>query len=231
MLKALLVGLLLAQSPGLSPSRVQSRTLSAPDVGTIAYGLSVPEHAVGPTPLIVALHPGGERIGGRGMRFMGQVALPALRDLNAVLVAPDCPGRSWIEPLSERAILALVAQTRSEFAIDPKRILVTGFSMGGRGTWFMLAGHSDLFTAAIPVAGSMGDAPLERLGLIPTYIVHSRDDQVVPFAPVEQTAKTLREMGRPVRFEKLEGVGHFEMGRYIGAIRRAGQWVVEQWGR
>jgi predicted peptidase len=115
------------------------------------------------------------------------------------------------------------------YAIDRRRILVVGFSMGGRGTWFMASRHADLFTAAIPMAASTGDEPLERLATIPTYVIHGVDDEVVPYEPAEQNARALAKMGRPVRFETVYGVTHFQMGGYIEALRKAGRWVADQW--
>ena len=85
--------------------------------------------------------------------------------------------------------MALIAKVRQEYAVDPARMLVMGFSMGGRGTWYMASRHSDVFTGAIPVAASAGDEPVDRLARIPTYIIHSRDDQVVPFEPAEERAR------------------------------------------
>jgi predicted peptidase len=101
--------------------------------------------------------------------------------------------------------------------------------MGGRGTWFMAAHHPDLFTAAIPMAASVGDEPLDRLGLMPTYVIHSRNDQVIPFEPAQQNARRLKELGRPVQFEELRGPDHYSMGGYIEALRRAIRWVAERW--
>ena len=125
--------------------------------------------------------------------------------------------------------MALLENVLDNYAVDRHRILVTGFSLGGRGTWFMASRHPDLFTAAIPMAAAIGDEPLERLATIPTYIIHSRDDAVVPFAPAERIARQLEQMGRPVRFEALRGLGHFEMGGYIDALRQAGRWIVDRW--
>src|SRR5712691_456474 len=189
----LFVGLLLAQSTVTTPARIQNRTLPVPEVGTITYGISVPSdnNQSGLHPLVLALHPGGERIAYYGSRFMSQVVLPALGDLRAVIVAPDCPARSWSEPIADRAVMALLEKILHEYSIDRRRILVTGFSMGGRGTWFMASHHADLFTAAIPVASSIGDEAPDRLGIIPTYIIHSRGDQVVPFEPAERNARQL----------------------------------------
>jgi predicted peptidase len=152
--------------------------------------------------------------------------------MGAIMIAPDCPPPgSWSDPAGERAVLALVESIRKEYTIDPRRILVTGFSMGGRGTWFMAARHSDLFTAAIPIAGAPGGEPLDRLGRIPTYIIHSRADQVVPFEGDARAAHELEKLGRPVSFEPLDGIGHYEMGGYVDSLARAGRWVMDRWNR
>jgi predicted peptidase len=214
-----------------APALLQ-RTLVAPDAGRILYGIAIPPgySAREPRPLVVALHPGGPRTPYYGLSFLRGIVAPALGDLGAIMVAPDCPPPgSWSDAAGERAVLALVENVMKEYAVDRRRILVTGFSMGGRGTWFMASRHADLFTAAIPIAGSPGSEPLERLGRIPTYVIHSRDDEVVPFAQDEQAARELEKRGRAVRFEALAGIGHYQMGGYVDALARAGRWVVEQW--
>lgn len=211
---------------------VLQRTFVAPDTGRILYGLSVPAGytAREPRPLVVALHPGGPRTPYYGLSFLRGIVSPALGDLGAIMIAPDCPPPgSWSDAAGERAVLALVESVLKEYAIDRRRILVTGFSMGGRGTWFLSSRHADLFTAAIPIAGSPGGEPLDRLGRMPTYVIHSRDDEVVPFAQDEQAARELETRGRAVRFEALAGIGHYQMGGYVDALARAGRWVVEQW--
>ena len=210
---------------------VLQRTFVSPEAGRILYGISIPAGYTSrePRPLVLALHPGGGGTPYYGLSFMRAIVSPALLDLGAIIVAPDCPARAWSDPTADRAVMALLESVMREYAVDRRRILVTGFSMGGRGTWFMSARHSDLFTAAIPIAGSSGDEPLERLGRIPTYVIHSRNDQVVPFAPDEQTTLQLEKLGRVVRFEPLDGIGHYEMGSYVDALSRAGRWVVERW--
>ena len=232
-MKLLLIALLLAQSAIATPSRIRNRTMPVEQVGTMTYGISVPGgyDAADPRPLVLALHPGGPRVAYYGSRFLQEVVLPGLGDLRAVVVAPDCPGRSWTDPISEKAVMALVEQVRREYAIDSRRILVTGFSMGGRGTWFMASHHPDLFTGAIVMAGPVGDEPLDKRSVMPTYVIHSLEDLVVPFAPAEQTAKRLAAMGRPVKFEELRGPGHSDMGGYVDALRRAGHWIAEAWNK
>ena len=222
--------LLALLSQSASPAVLQ-RTFVSPDTGKVLYGISIPPGYTSrePRPLVLALHPGGERTPYYGLSFMRGIVSPALKDLGAIIVAPDCPTRAWSDPAAERAVMALLDSVMKEYAIDRRRVLVTGFSLGGRGTWFMSSRHADFFTAAIPIAGSSGDEPLDRLGRIPTYVIHSRNDQVVPFVPDERTTRQLEKLGRVVRFEALEGLGHYEMGGYVDALARAGRWVAERW--
>jgi predicted peptidase len=204
-----------------------------PDGSSVLYAISIPADydPSQPRPLVLALHPGGDRVPYYGGGFMRQIVAPALHDLRPIMVAPDCPSRAWTDPAAEQAVMALLQNVFDNYAVDRRRVLVTGFSLGGRGTWFMASRHPDLFTAAIPIAGSPGNEPVDRLGSMPTYIIHSRDDEVVPFEPAERTARELEQLGRIVRFDALRDVGHFQMGGYIDALRRAGRWVTDQWTR
>jgi predicted peptidase len=213
-------------------SRFQRLTFRAPDGTKLLYGRTIPDDydPRRPRPLVVALHPGGARTPFYGDQFMRQVALPGLADLDPIMVAPDCPTPAWSDPVADQAVMALIDNVMAEYAIDRRRVLVTGFSLGGSGTWFMSSHHTDRFTAAVVLAGRTEES-LERLAKIPTYIIHSRDDEVVPFAQAEQRAAALSALGRVVKFEALQGPGHYAMRDYVGALQRAGRWVAERWGK
>lgn len=218
------------QGTPLSPG-VHDLSLQLPGAGSMTYALSIPNgySPDRPVPLVLVLHPGGERMPNYGREFMKRLVQPALNNLGAIMIAPDSPAASWIDSGAEHGVMTLLQQTLENYSIDRRRVLVTGFSMGGRGAWFMASHHADLFTAAIPMAAPIGNEPIERLGTMPTYIIHSRNDEVIPFAPAERTAKQLAAMGRIVRFDALSGLTHFEMVRYADALRRGGQWVAERW--
>jgi predicted peptidase len=219
---------LLTQTP--DPG-VHELVFDVPGGGEVLYGISIPNgyNPRKPHPLILALHPGGTRMQYYGSAFMQQIMAPGLSSLDAIVIAPDCPTRSWTDPVAEQAVLALIEHMLKSYSIDKRRILVAGFSLGGRGTWFMSSRHADLFTAAIPMAASTGDDPIDQLATIPTYVIHSRADDVVPFAPAERTARQLEKLGRPIKFEALSNVGHFAMGGYVESLRRAGRWIAERW--
>lgn len=209
------------------------RNLAMPMDGgaQLLYGLSLPDGYVQgqPRPLILALHPGGERMRYYGSAYTRMVVAPAAASLGAIIVAPDCPTAAWSDAAADAAVMALLDRVMREYSVDRRRVVVVGYSLGGRGTWFMASHHPNVFTAAIPMAAAVGRDPLDTLATMPTYIIHSRRDQVVPFGPAEQNAKELERLGRVVRFDALSDPTHFEMGAYVPALTRAFAWINERW--
>jgi len=102
--------------------------------------------------------------------------------------------------------------------------------MGGRGTWYMAARHPEVFTGAIVMAGAPGDGDLELLRATPLYLIHSPDDEVMAFAPVEEAYLTLAGRGHPIEMRVIPGAGHYMMGAYSPALRVAGRWMLDRWG-
>lgn len=222
--------------PGMLPNIVAQsapraeRAVFTTDGVSMTYGLSVPS-GDGPYPLILALHPGGGRMAYYGASFMQGIVEPAFRDWNPIIVAPDVPTQAWTTAVADRAVMALLEDVSVRYDIDRTRALVTGFSLGGHGTWFFATRHPDVFTGAIPMAGSPGNSTLGTLGTMPVHIIHGRDDEVVPFGPAQEAARSLGDRGHPVELTAIDGVGHFTMGAYVEYLRSAGEWMVEQWER
>lgn len=216
-----------------APPQVTETTLELEDGSTLRYAIAVPdgyEASDGDArPLVLALHPGGGGSPYYGGAFMRSIVEPALRSWGGVVVAPDAPGRSWTTERSERALLALVDHVLEEHAIDRDRVLVTGFSMGGRGTWRMAVRHPDVFTGAVVMAGSPGRTDVDEWADTPLYVIHSPDDEVVPFEAAEEAYLALAERGHPVEMRVLPGAGHYAMGAYVPALRLAGEWMLARW--
>jgi dipeptidyl aminopeptidase/acylaminoacyl peptidase len=64
---------------------------------------------------------------------------------------------------------------------------------------------------------------------MPLYIIHSPEDEVVPYAPVEELARELAGRGYPLQMMRLPGANHGMMGDYVGPLRAAGDWMWRQW--
>ena len=230
LLSAAAAAVVLLGSASQAAAGYKDLTFPLADGKVMPYALYLPDGApAGPRPLVLALHPGGERMPRYGSMFARGVVLPALLNANAIVVAPDCPTERWAEEGADTAVMKLLAQVMSEQQVDRTRVLVIGFSMGGGGAWYFSAKHPDFFTGTIAMAATSGNQPLESLAKMPTYIIHSRADSVVPFAPAEKNAKALEALGKPVRFEALDGLPHFSMGGYVPSLQRAFKWITERW--
>ena len=180
------------------PVRIEQREISVDGRGQ-TYGLLIPKAAADASgyPMILGLHYASPTPGLSpyfGLGYVGQLVLPALQELNAILVAPDAPDATWTSAISERLVQAVIAELKKESAIDPRRTLVTGFSMGGTGTWSMAAKHPELFRGAIPVAAAPPPADLEPA--MPVYVIHSRKDESNAFEPTEKAVRALEDAGR-----------------------------------
>src|SRR5678815_3297510 len=118
-LLAVIAGLM--QSSG---SRLQKLTFETPDGTTIRYGLSIPPDydPRQPRPLVLALHPGGDKTPYYGDLFMRQIFLPGLGALDPIMVAPDCPARAWSDSAADEAVMALIGKVMTDYAIDRRRI-------------------------------------------------------------------------------------------------------------
>jgi len=208
----------------------------------VTYGTLVPKAAAPAAghPLIVALHYGTPEGPGLspyfGLGYVGQLVLPALQDLNAVIIAPDAPEASWAHAGSEEAVLAVIADVKKRVTIDARRTLVTGFSLGGFGAWFFAQAHPELFRAAIPMAaaprgeGEDPEAPPRPLKM-PAYAIHSRADGTVPLARVERGVAALRAQGGDVTLRILDDIPHHLIPGYIDALHETLPWVQKAWAR
>ena len=212
-------------------------TLRRPGGRRLGYTLSLPDRIEDDIsrPLVLSLHHGWDRQRpvplAFGAALLTDVVEPALRDLGAIFVAPDCPAREWTEPASEGAVLALVERLQKRYAVDPARIVVTGFSLGAWGSWFFASRHPALFSAALPISGWPDIAAVDSLEPSAVYAIHSRADEVVPLGPTSLAITNLQARGRAAHLVVLDDVTHLETGRFTDALRDAVPWVREQWKR
>jgi predicted peptidase len=182
-----------------------------------------------PVPLILALHYGGQVTPFYGKDFLDYLVEPALRELGTILAAPDCPGRDWNNPSSEAAVMSLLNQIMKDYRIDNQRILITGYSMGAIGTWYLVSKHPGLFSAAIPVSG----IPQKEIVLAdvntPFYVIHSQDDELFPIQSVKNFVRESQSKGLSIRLEVVSGVGHYEYAKFVQALSGAVPWVKKTW--
>lgn len=92
--------------------------------------------------------------------------------------------------------------------IDSSRIYITGHSMGGAGTWHMIAHRPRFFAAAVPVCGHPDPSTAEAVKDLPVWNFHGTADEVEPVATSRVMIEALRRVGGRPRHTEYAGVGH-----------------------
>jgi predicted peptidase len=162
-------------------------------------------------PLILFLHGAGER--GDDVERVATHGPPKLiaagKDIPAVVVSPQCPANQWWTDHLE-ALTALLDQTARRYRVDPDRVYVTGLSMGGYGTWALLARDTQRrFAAAIPICGGGNRMGLLRAVDLPIWAFHGEADEVVPLDETTRLVESLQKRGaKNVKLTTYPGVEH-----------------------
>jgi predicted peptidase len=201
--------------------------------GGLPYRLFVPKNydATRRYPMIVFLHGSGER----GTDNQAQInvngpprlASDEVQNTNPCFVlAPQCPpGERWqswesrtprdkavrvaAQPSKPmRLLVQLLDELPREFSIDTRRLYLTGLSLGGFGTWELLARRPRMFAAAVPICGRADLTTAPLIKHIPVWAFHGDDDQSVSVEYTRAMVGAMRIFDASIIYTEYPGVGH-----------------------
>jgi len=162
-------------------------------------------------PLVLFLHGAGERGNDNAKQLVhgaNEFAKPANRQkYPAIVVAPQCPsGSFWTREV--KSLQSLVDSVRKDYRIDARRIYITGLSMGGFGTWSLIAEQPGLFAAAAPICGGGSTELAGKLVNLPIWVFHGDADTVVKPDLSRNMVKAIEKAGGKPKYTEYPGVGH-----------------------
>ena len=207
----------------LRTDMMQAAQYEAPDGFTLPYRVYVPKHMDEAQRYPVVLFLQGAGHSGTDNRqqtaafgVMHVLLSPKNRaKYPCILIAPQAPdGHGWSDELVTPALMGILEQTAADYPVDSARIYVTGLSMGGFGTWGMLAAYPDYFAAGAPICGGwdVEDAPLLRD--IPIWAFHGAKDPVVDTDLTRNMVKALEDAGSTrIKYTEYPNEGHWSWGR------------------
>lgn len=103
----------------------------------------------------------------------------------AIMLVPQCPtDKAWLGATQD--VLAALIKTYIDRGVaDADKVYILGGSMGGTGTWGILSNHSDMFAAAMPVAGNPTGLNAEEVAKVPILTVMGTADKIMKISNVE----------------------------------------------
>lgn len=206
------------------------KTSASADEGAPSYPwrLASPRSGEGPFPLVVFLHGAGERgdDNERQWTYLPSqlVEKEAFPRRQAFVLAMQVPrGERWVDtdwsrPSGHRmsakptpvmaALIARIAELRRNPRVDQRRVYAVGLSMGGYGTWDLVARKPEWFAAMVPVCGGGDARQAPRLARVPAWVWHGDSDRIVPPSRSREMVGALLRIGARPRYSELRGVGH-----------------------
>lgn len=159
-------------------------------------------------PLILFLHGSGDR----GVEVTSSVIFhagpPKLiasgKKIPAIVISPRTPDEWWSPPVLGQ----LLDEVSAKYRVDPDRIIVTGMSMGGFGTWELAEKFPDRFAAIAPICGGGNPTEAAKLAKLPVWTFHGQLDTTVPIFLTQNMVDAIRTAGGDPHFTIYPTVQH-----------------------
>ena len=199
----------------------------------LAYRLFEPKTESGKQyPLVVYLHGAGERGSDTALVLKNSGPLELASEKwqakhPCYVFAPQCrEGKTWITDDNVKLVLKAIQELLGKYPIDGNRIYITGISMGGMGTWNLIAKNPDLFAAAMPVCGAGIPREIDAAKSVPVWAFHAADDPAVPVSgPFSTATETLFGSRRMVI--RLRSIGN----RHVHYTEYPAGFMQKRWGK
>ena len=166
-------------------------------------------------PLVIYLHGRGGDVmtpeqPGDARSFSGE---DNYRKRPCIIIAPQCPKDASWDGTNAEGVVEIIEDLTKNLSIDKKRIYLTGYSMGGYGTFHLLAKEPKLFAAAVPIAGGGNPGSAEEFKNVPLWVFHGAKDDVVKPDQSKRMVEALQKEKADVKFTEYPDGDHGISGR------------------
>jgi polyhydroxybutyrate depolymerase len=155
-------------------------------VGNRHYRISMPEGHDGTTPVGALIWSHGYRGSAAGVMRNGSLRR-MVSDAGLALIAAQGIGGTWDLPYGPRTFDstgasefayfdAVIGDATTNYSVDPKRIIASGFSAGGMMVWNLACSHPNKFAGFIPMSGTYWLKPPASCAAPVSSIVHIHGD-------------------------------------------------------
>lgn len=151
-----------------------------------------------PSPLLLFLHGANQYQNVNLIHFNNQqsLVLPSPYSVPGVVIFPNGRTTAWSTPLADADALEAMddALARPSLNLDPERVVVSGVSSGGMGSYHLAAWYPDRFTGAYSLVGG-GTQVLENMTNLPFRASNGLLDPLVSAVTWRQSADALNAAG------------------------------------
>lgn len=191
-----------------------TKTIKNADGSTSPYVVFVPHDYDGKKeyPVILFLHGSGETKGGAKQPVevgIGPAIKKHEKTFPFITVISQSEKRTWKADSDDaRRALAELDATMKEYKTDPKRVYLTGLSMGGAGTWSVAAATPDRWAAIVPICGGGNPENAAKYKGVPVWSFVGDKDREQTVTGMQAMADAITKAGGTVKHTVYPGVPH-----------------------
>lgn len=190
------------------------------------FRVIIPNDVSGNRPLVIALH-GFSGDNTDAHKATACYIEPGYESLDAIIISPNAGNFIWEDISNQQQILSLVDLAVTYLPVDPNKIVVTGYSAGGNGSWFSGELQPNVFSASIPIASSYNTTTNGTARFIetPMYVIHGENDELFPLSLTENWVNQAIDAGADITFVTAPNLNHLEPCDYVSYIEDAAEWL------
>jgi len=162
-------------------------------------------------PVILYLHGSGEK-GTNGVLSaqvgIGPAILARPEGFPAIVVFPQARKTWAADSADAKAALAILDDVLAHYKGDRDRVVLTGLSMGGSGSWGLAASQPERFRAVVPICGRGRPETATALRSLPIWTIVGDADRLETIQNVRLMTESLHTLGSSPRETEYRGVGH-----------------------
>lgn len=195
-----------------------SSSMKLCETNGMKYWLYIPADAKENMPLIVYLHGSHGKGDDPGLlltldEFPKYLAEENTGEIPAYVLFPQLPaGREdWIA--SKETVVEMIREVVNTYGIDDGNVSLTGFSMGGTGTWTIAASYPEMFCRIAPCSGSVAtnSETLSALDQMPVWAFIGTEDMAVKPQSTIDFMEQLTQSNSQAILTQFDGAVHTDV--------------------
>lgn len=178
------------------------------------YSLFIP-HTYSPAkrwPVIVFLHGIGEAGSDAQSNLtvgLGPEIAQHARDFPFIVIFAQSTGGWDADSNAAADVIATLEQVKKDYSVDAERVVLSGLSTGGYGTWAIGAKYHHEFAALVPMCGySAKESMIPELAKIPVWAFHNSGDPFVLANSSNSSCEQINKAGGHAKYTEYGALGH-----------------------
>jgi predicted peptidase len=151
---------------------------------------------------------GDDGVAQTGVGIGPQIAKYPDRFKDFIVIFPQSDSGRWNRDEHHRLAWATFEDVAAKYNIDRKRVIVTGLSTGGLGTWMMGAKYPDRIAAIVPMAAEADEDLAPRLVNMPIWAFHNAGDILPMAGATKGMIKAIKRAGGKPKMSIYGAPGH-----------------------